>query len=301
MNMGKTPFTAKRLTDRLFVLFAWSSTLLVLGATAILIGFLIQRGWHTLSPALFFGDTPWWPALTGMRPVFDGLWPALAGTLALVMLTSALAIPIGVTAGIYLAEYAGRRLRNLATFAVDLLAGIPSIVMGLFGFSLIIVMRRTFFPQATTCLLLAAVCMALLVLPYMVRTTMNAPGGLTESVRLLGPSLGFSRWQSIRHILLPSASRGILSGMILSIGRAAEDTAVILLTGVVAQASLPRSLWDKFEALPFRIYYLAAEHRTPEELDLAFGAALVLLAMTATLFLAAFWIQNRMEYVWMRK
>ncbi len=290
----------KSTLDTIFVLFSWGSGVLVLGAAGTLVAFLVVRGWESLSMNLLFGGTPWWAAITGVRPVFGGLWPALAGTLLLVAISSTLAIPVGVGAGIYLSEYAGRRMQAFSTFAVDLLAGVPSIVMGLFGFSMIVVLRRTILPGATTCLFLASGCIALLVLPYIVRTTMNSLSGIPAGLRLLGPGLGLTQWESIRHILLPSCSRGVLSGIILAVGRAAEDTAVILLTGVVAQASLPRSLWDKFEALPFRIYYLAAEHRTPEELEHAFGAALILLAMTAGIFLFAFLLQKRMERQWMR-
>jgi phosphate transport system permease protein len=90
----------------------------------------------------------------------------------------------------------------------------------------------------------------------------------------------------------------LLSGVILSVGRAAEDTAVILLTGVVANAGLPASLTDKFEALPFTIFYLAAEYRTPEELDRGFGAALVLLLLTSLLFVGARLVQRAFERQW---
>lgn len=288
----------RHLADIGFVLFSWISALLVIGAATALVFFLLYHGLHTISRDLFFGTTSWWPALIGTRPVFDGLWPAMAGTLFLVLLSAAMAIPVGVAAGIYLAEYASSRTHAFSTFAVDLLAGIPSIVMGLFGFSMIIVLRRTFAPEAKTCLFLASVCISLLVLPYMVRTTMNALSGIPENLRLIGPGLGLSQWQTIRHILLPASSRGILSGVILSVGRAAEDTAVILLTGVVAQASIPKSLWGKFEALPFRIFYLAAEHRSPEQLSQAFGAALILLVMTGIIFAFACFLQKRMERQW---
>lgn len=289
------------ITDTCFVLFSWISTLLVLGASAALVIFLLYHGLPTISFSLFFGSTPWWPALIGSRPVFDGLWPAMAGTLFLVLLSACMAIPVGVAAGIYLTEYASEKIRAFSTFAVDLLAGIPSIVMGLFGFSMIIVLRRTFVPQAKTCLFLAAVCIALLVLPYMVRTTMNALSGIPESLRLIGPGLGLNKWQNIRYVLLPASGRGILSGVILSVGRAAEDTAVILLTGVVAQAAIPKSLWGKFEALPFRIFYLAAEHRSPEQLKQAFGAALILLVMTGIIFGMAYGLQKRLERQWKDK
>jgi phosphate transport system permease protein len=286
------------LADTATTAFCWSAAALTGVAVLAVMGFLIFRGAGTLGLELFFGQTPWRDALTGARPVFDGLWSALAGTLILVFLSCLMAVPVGIAGGVYLSVYASRRYQSMTGFAVDLMAGIPSIVMGLFGFSMIVVLRHALFPHAKTCLLLAAVCIALLILPYLVRTTQNALSGLPEHLRLLGPSLGFSTWQNTRHVLLPSAGRGILSGVILAMGRAAEDTAVILLTGVVAQAFLPRSLWDKFEALPFRIYYLAAEHRSVAELDQAFGAALVLLMLTGALFCLAFLIQRTMEHRW---
>lgn len=132
----------------------------------------------------------------------------------------------------------------------------------------------------------------------MIRTAQVALEGLPESTRLVGQSLGFSRWQNIQHVLLPASSRALLSGIILSVGRAAEDTAVILLTGVVANAGLPASLTDKFEALPFTIYYLAAEYRSPEELDQGFGAALLLLLLTASLFVGARFLQRAFQRRW---
>jgi phosphate transport system permease protein len=288
----------KTIPDRLLIGFAWFSGMATLLAVTLLVLYLLGRGVKTVNLALFFGDTPWLEALLGKKPVFDGIWPALAGTFLLVVLSSAIAIPIGIASGIYLAQYASGRIRALLGFLVDLLAGTPSIVMGLFGFTLILSLRRTVIPEARTGLLLAAGCIALLVLPYVIRTTQMALDAIPDHLRLLGPSAGLSKWQNIRRVLLPLASRGILSGAILAIGRAAEDTAVILLTGVVAQAGIPRSLADKFEALPFRIYYLAAEHRNQEQLDQGFGTALVLLFITVVLFLSAMIFQRSAEKRW---
>jgi phosphate transport system permease protein len=288
----------KKMSDCLITAWAWMSTLAALGATVILLAFLLKRGMGSLDTSLFFGNTPWLDGTTGAKPVFNGLWPALVGTFLLVVLSSAMSIPVGIASGIYLAEYASRRLRSFLGFAVDVLSGTPSIVMGLFGFTMILLLRKTLLPQARTCLFLSAVCIALIILPYVIRTTQTAIEAVPEHLRLLGPGVGLSRWQNIRYVLLPLASRGILSGAILAIGRASEDTAVILLTGVVARAGLPHSLWDKFEALPFRIYYLAAEHRNEAELDQGFGTALVLLLLTGSLFLVAFLLHGRFEKRW---
>jgi len=284
-----------RMLPRAFAVLAWLVGLGVVAVVAGIVGFLAARGGALLGPKLLFGDAPALDVLLGRQPAFHGLWAALAGTLVLVVGAALIAVPLGVASGIYLAEYGGGRWGRAFGFAVDVLAGVPSIIMGLFGFGLILFLRRTLLPDANTCLLLAMGCLALLVLPYLVRTTESALRGLPASIRLAGPSLGLSPWQTIWHVLLPAASRGILSGVVLAVGRAAEDTAVIILTGVVATAGLPGRLTDKFQALPFTIYCLAAEHRDQGELNLAFGAALLLLSLTATLFLLASWLHHSLE------
>ncbi len=286
--------------ERILVGASWVAAFGVLAVVGVLVVFLVARSAHILGPQLLFGDVPWTRAVFAGARVFDGIWPAVVGTLTLVALSAGIAIPLGLAAGIHVSEYAGPRFKASVTLVVDVLAGIPSIVMGLFGFSMILLLRRTVAQEAKTGLLLAAVCIALLVLPYMIRATQSALAGLPMSIRLLGPSLGMSQTQTLRRVLVPAASRGILSGAILSVGRAAEDTAVIMLTGAVATAGGrgPQDLLGKFEALPFKIFVIAAEHNTAAELDQGFGAALVLLTLTATLFIGAYLLQRSLERRW---
>lgn len=117
-------------------------------------------------------------------------------------------------------------------------------------------------------------------------TTREALEAVPHDLVLTAATLGFTREQNLRLVQLPAAAKGIWSGVVLALGRAVEDTAVILLTGVVANAGLPAGLGAKFEALPFFIYYTAAQYQTPEELDRGFGSALVLL-LAALLLLTA--------------
>ena len=250
--------------------------------------------------ALFFGDTPPLDALLGRAPVFSGLWPALLGTLALVALASSLAIPVGVAAGVYLAAWAPRRLRAPLEVAIDLLAGVPSVVMGLFGFGLMLLLRRTVAPAAGPSLLLSGVTLALLVLPYVIRTTQTSLEAVPPALRALGPSIGLTRGQSLWHVEVPSAGRGILGGVMLAVGRAAEDTAVIMLTGAVVSAGSPSGLLGRYEALPFRLYVTASEYRDAADLQQGFGAALVLLVLTAGLLGGALALQRAMERRWNR-
>jgi phosphate transport system permease protein len=279
-----------RLLENAFVWFSWLATLVTLGTVGIFLGFLGVKGLAALNLRLFFGEASPWQMILGSQTAPEGLWPACVGTIYLVLLSSLMAIPLGVGSGIYLAQYAPPGLKKLFGFVVDLLAGIPSIVIGLFGFILILLLRKTFLPQANTCLLLSAGCLAMLVLPYLILTTQSSLEGLPANLRVAGLSLGFTPWQNLVHILLPGASRAMMSGVILAVGRAAEDTAVILLTGVVANAGAPQSLTDKYAALPFHIYYLAAEHRTVGELAQAYGAALVLMLLTGSLYIVAYWL-----------
>lgn len=267
----------------------------VASAIVCLLGFLLYRGLPTLGPSLLFGDTPPLRALLGTLPVWDGIWPACAGTFCLIVTTMLLAIGPGIGCGIYLAEYASPSMKRLFGVIMDILAGIPSIVMGIFGFTLILFLHHLGVAGASPGILLAGGCLALLVLPSLVVTTRTALEGLPASLRLTGFALGLTRSQIVRHILVPQASRGILGGIMLAMGRAAEDTAVILLTGVVANAGLPSGLAVRFEALPFFIYYTAAQYQTPEELERGFGASLTLLLLSGGLLLAAWWLHARYQ------
>lgn len=274
---------------------AYSSTWLLLLTMGLLIGFLLWRGLPTINASLFWGDVPWLEAIIGSRVVWDGIWPAVVGTLELIVLTVCITLFPGIGCGIFLAEYASLSQRRYLGGLIDILAGTPSIVMGLFGFTLIIFLRHTVWPTANTCLFLAAGCLALLVLPVLIVTTQEAFSAVPEALRLSAISLGFTREQWIWSIQLPAAHQGIWSGIVLALGRAAEDTAVILLTGVVANVGFSSGLGEKFEALPFTIYYTAAQYQTQDELNKGFGAAVILLLLTAGLLLFARYLESRLH------
>lgn len=288
-----------RAVDTLVNLWAWVSGIGMLAVVGGLLGFLLFKGVRTLTPALVFGTTSPWKALLLQRQVFDGLFPAIVGTLVLVLLAVSLAVPVGVAAGIYMAEYASGNPKRIFGLFCDILAGIPSIVVGLFGFSAAIFLHTRFSEKIYPCLLISALALAFLVLPYLIRTTQVALEELPTAVRLAAPALGATRLQNIRYVLLPRSLPGIASGVILAIGRCAEDTAVIMLTGVVATAGVPKSLLAHYEALPFYIYYISSQYADTAELMKGYGAAIILLAICGLLFLLALLIRRRLTDIFL--
>ena len=143
--------------------------------------------------------------------------------------------------------------------------------------------------------MIAALSLSFLVLPYLIRSTQTALESLPRHIRIIAPALGASRLQNILRVLIPGALNGIVSGVILSIGRCAEDTAVIMLTGAVAMAGVPRSLLAKFEALPFYIYYISSQYMDQHELLKGYGAAIILLVLCTVLFALSLVIRTVMR------
>lgn len=274
------------------------SAVLVLACIGALIFFLLAKGLPTWKTKLFFGDTAPLDAILGRAPVWEGIWPAFMGTLCLMALAIGLVLIPGIGCGVFLAEYASPVWKKRMNTAIDVLAGAPSIVMGLFGFTLILFLRRVFLPDANTCLFLAAGCLSLLVTPVLVVNTREALEAVPSSIKLAATSLGLSKNQIIFCLALPTAMRGIVSGAMLAMGRCAEDTAVIMLTGAVANAGLPSSLWAKFEALPFTIYYTMAHYQSQEELNLAYGTALLLLLLATAMVILAKVLEIGHKFFW---
>jgi phosphate transport system permease protein len=286
--------------DHLLICFAWMSVLLLFAGLSLIIGFLIVKGLPSLNVELIFGDTSVLDALLLKKPVFGGLFPAMVGTCFLILLSVGMALPLGLAAGIWLAEYAPPALKGGFSLIMDILAGIPSIVVGLFGFSITIFLHHYYDDRIFPCLLVSALSLVFLVLPYIVKTTQGAMESLPLHLRLTAPSLGASKLENIVYVLLPSALSDIVGGIVLAIGRCAEDTAVIMLTGVVATAGVPKSVFSSFEALPFYIYYISSEYADQAELIKGYGAALILLLICTGLFVLAhgikYWIDQKARF-----
>jgi phosphate transport system permease protein len=210
-----------------------------------------------------------------------GIFPSIIGTIYITLLTIAVAFPVGVASAIYMAEYAkGSRLVNIVNLAITNLAGVPSIIYGLFGFGLFVV-----FLSFGTSILSGALTLFLLVLPVVVSASREAILSIPNSFREASLALGATKWQTVRHNVLPYALPGIFTGTILAIARAAGETAPTILTAAFFyKPTLPKSIFDGTMTLSTHIYYMATQHPNITTVrPIVYGTTLVLLAIVLSL------------------
>ena len=219
-----------------------------------------------------------------------GIMPAIVGTLYLTIGAIALALPLGVVSAIYLTEYAkqGRLIRMLRV-GVNCLAGVPSVVFGLFGLGFFVV-----FLKFGSSILAGSLTLGILILPTIIGASEEALKSVPQTFREASLALGVSKWNTISRIVLPSALPSILTGAILGIGRAAGETAPIMFTAAAFfTAILPRSIFDEVMALPYHIYVLATAGTNIElTRPLQFGTAMVLVALVLGIDLIAILIRS---------
>jgi len=262
-----------------------ASALAIMVPAVLFVGFVVVRGASAIN----------WEFITAMprdNMRAGGIMPAIVGSLYLVVVTMALATPVGILAAVYLSEYARKGpLVRAIRVAILNLAGVPSIVYGLFGMGLFVMVVM---PQVlrltrgggesgkSACLLAAAATMAVLILPIVIATTEEALRQVPQGLRAASLALGATRWQTIWRVVIPNALPGILTGLVLAVGRAAGETAPILLTGAFFWMShLPRpaeALLEPFMALPFHLFTVSTQMPDAPE-KLRWGTALVLIIM----------------------
>jgi phosphate transport system permease protein len=281
-----------RSLEKTVLVFSWTMVLILSSSVLLLMGHLLIKGVPGLDINLIFGKADPLQVLLGNQRVFEGIFAAIIGTLCLISIAVSIAVPLGIGTGIYLAEYAGNFSKQVLGFFFDVLTGIPSIVIGLFGFSVAVFIHHHFSDNFGPCLLISGISLAFLIMPYMIHYTRVSLESLPFELRSTALALGATKFQNLRYILIPHSMSGLVSGIILSIGRCAEDTAVILLTGVVVTAGIPTSLLSQYEALPFYIYYLSNQYADLNELSKGYSACLILLAICVVLFLLS-WVVKR--------
>ena len=224
---------------------------------------------------------------SGMRE--GGILPAIIGTLYLTVGTAIFSVPLGIAAAIYLSEYASDTpLTRTIRIAIINLAGIPSVVYGLFGLGLFVL-----FLQFGTSILAASLTLSIMTLPVIISTAEESLRAVPQSFRTVSISLGATRWQTIRRIVLKEALPGILTGVILGLERAAGETAPILFTGAAFfLPRLPGSPFDATMALPYHLFVISTQ--VPEmPIQIQYGTALVLLVFVLTMKLIATVIRSR--------
>jgi phosphate transport system permease protein len=265
------------------------ATVIVVVPIILVIGYIIWQGIAGIS----------WEFLTsmpsnGMRD--GGILPAIVGTVILVIGTAIVAIPLGIGAAIYLAEYAPDNLLTRSVrLAIVNLAGIPSVVYGLFGLGLFVL-----FLGMGTSIIAGALTLGLLTLSIVISTAEQAILAVPQSFRLVSVSLGGTKWQTIRYQVIPHAMPGIITGIILGLERAAGETAPILFTvAAFYLPSLPHSVFDQTMALPYHLYVISTQI-PGMPLSIQYSTALVLLVIVLSMNIVATLIRShyRRKRLW---
>jgi phosphate transport system permease protein len=255
-------------------------------ALAVILLFLVVNGWRAIN----------WTFLT--QPPMDsmtkgGIFPCIVGTLCLSVGAIVLALPIGVASAIFLHEYAVQgRLLRVIRLGISNLAGVPSVVFGLFGLAFFVV-----YLKFGTSILSGALTLAALTLPVIIGAAEEALRAVPDTYREASLALGATKWQTIYRVALPAALPGVLTGAILGISRAAGETAPIMFTAAVFfSPDLPSSLFDEIMALPYHIYVLATAGTEIETTrPLQYGTGLVLIILVLGMNLIAILYRSRLR------
>ncbi len=245
---------------------------------AMLLGYIFFRGFKVIN-IRFLTDVP----RNGITE--GGIFPAILGTFYLVLVSFIFAVPIGILAGIYIAEYTEEnRFTQFIRVSVNVLSGVPSIVFGLFGLAIFV--NKMHFGVS---ILSGGLTLGILILPTVIQAAIEALRSVPYSFREASFGIGATKWQTVKHIVLPTSISGILTGIILSIGRAAGETAPILFTAATFYSGrLPKSVFDEVMALPYLIYGLMTTGTFPDkQIPIAYGASTILLLLVFTMSIIA--------------
>ena len=282
MKNNNENYLKRRLIEKVGVVGLGAMTIMTITPIFFIIGYIVFQGMPAISWEFLSG----FPS-DGMKA--GGILPAIVGTFYLTIGTAIFSVPLGIGAAIYLSEYApDNNVTRLIRVAIINLAGIPSVVYGLFGLGLFVL-----FLNFGTSILAGSLTLSIMTLPIIISTSEEALRAVPQSFRVVSISLGATKWQTIRQVVLPQALPGIITGIILGLERAAGETAPILFT--VAAFFLPRlpsSPLDATMALPYHLFVISTQ--VPGmPVKIQFGTALVLLVFTLSMNLFATIIRYR--------
>ncbi|PIN90545.1 phosphate ABC transporter, permease protein PstA [Candidatus Pacearchaeota archaeon CG10_big_fil_rev_8_21_14_0_10_32_14] len=221
-----------------------------------------------------------------------GIFPAIFGSILLGIGISIISIPIGICTAIYISEYAKENyFTNMVKISIRNLAGVPSVVYGLFGLAFFV-----FLLNLGTSLIAASLTLGCMTLPWIITSSEESIKSVPNSFREASIALGATKWQTIKKVVVPSSLGGMLTGSILGISRAVGETAPIIMVGATFYISyLPTSPTDKFMALPYHLFILATQHSSPDAKAYALGTALVLISLTFIMNLGIFIIRYKLR------
>ena len=267
---GFSERTSGRITQNVVFMLIWAAALLALAILILIVGVLLVRGLPSVTLEFLTGV----PEDLGRS---GGILPTLIGTVVLGAVSLLIATPIGVGAALYLTEYTTENsLTKIIRFGADSLAGVPSIVFGLFGFIFFVTVLHMGWS-----ILAGGLTLALMMLPTIIRTTEEAVLTVPQAYRDIGYSLGATRWEMVTTTVLPSALPGILTGVILSFGRAVSETAAVIFTAGTA-LNLPDSIFSPVRTMAVHFYILAVEGISLEK-AYATGAVLIITVLLINL------------------
>jgi phosphate transport system permease protein len=285
-----TPFTRrKRVYEHLARAIFFAMTMLIVFPLILIVGYLLYQAWPILSLDFLFTNPR-----NGMRS--GGIWSPLLGTIYLVVISLMVATPIGVLAAIFLNEYARENwLTRVINLAVVNLAGVPSIVHALFGLGAFVL-----FAGLGKSILAASLTLAVMTLPVIIASTKEALASVPLPFREACWNVGATRWQTIRHVVLPNSVGGILTGVILQVSRAAGETAPIMFTGVVFYKAIKEGdpfaygLFDQCMALSMHLFTISTQvPDVPKALP--YGTAVVLMGAVLTVNALAILVRLRLR------
>ncbi|MEK4030668.1 MULTISPECIES: phosphate ABC transporter permease PstA [Bacillaceae] len=269
----------KRWKDNLLHGLLWFSAILTVAVLVVIVGFIFYKGVRLINFEFIFGDYS--PTGGG------GIWPMIVTTMYTIIISLVIATPIGILAAVYLQEYAKQgRLVNVIRFATESLTGIPSIIYGLFGAVFFVTTLKL-----GMSIIAASLTLTIIVLPVIIRTTEEALKTVPQSYREGSLALGTTKLQTLYKVILPSAMPGILSGIILSMGRIVGESAAIFLTaGTVA--AMPESIFSSARTLTVHSYLVTQE---AGDIELAAAIGIVLIVMIVVLNFVATFISKKLN------
>lgn len=269
-------------SEKLARVFLWAAAVVTVGTLVLIIGYIFKEGFSVLSIDFLLDK----PRKMGAK---GGIFPAIVGTLYLTVMTLLFSVPLGVGAAIYLNEYTkGGAVTQVIRFGTEALAGIPSIIFGLFGFAFFVILLRPI--TGGWSILSGALTGAIMVLPTIVRTSEEALKTVPKIYREGSLALGATRWQTVSRVVLPTAYPGILTGIILAVGRVVGETAALLLT-LGGTILMPHSLFSGARTLSMHLYMVAMETGA---MNMAFGTAVVLILTIFLINTAANLLRRKM-------